>query len=60
MAHARRAQDAIELADDLDASDEDDVRIAGSTFLAMLRSLSRLSDADRKHAIEVGPRGECR
>lgn len=56
MAHARRARDAIELADVLDASDEDNIRVAGSTLLAMVRSLSRLSDSERRLAIEVTQR----
>lgn len=53
MAHARRAREAIELADDLDASDKDDIRLAGSAFLVMARSVAPLSGTDRKAAIEA-------
>jgi tetratricopeptide (TPR) repeat protein len=56
MAHARRIRDAIELADDLDNSEDDDIRLAGSTFLLLTRMLAPMSASERQLAIEVTQR----
>ncbi|WP_027006800.1 DUF4365 domain-containing protein [Conexibacter woesei] len=56
MAHARRIREAIELADDLDASDDDDIRLAGSTFLVLTRMLAPMSASEHQLAIEVTQR----